>query len=300
MKGSLLAALAGLMLVGASCSHGGEPAVRARSLPTSPSTHGSSATDPSYVATLSRLDSILAAAPLLPHSAPESHVPSAALARAPYIEGTGGDVLTRTRWITAPGSIDSAVAYYQVRRPAWATSWGISGPIAGDPSIELYCFGSNAPAYQQPALDLTVVKYARGVAVRLSASAIWNPSRPTQEYATEVTAVEITVLRPGRAPTVHRTVTGTLANRLAQLLNASPTGVGPPGPRECGPINAMDFHDDLVFHTASGPITAIVHVLGICSSVTLSAAGAATTTVQGDLDIEVLVALGLPLRYGGM
>ena len=288
------------MLVGASCSDGKEPAIRARSLPISPSTHASNASDPNYVATLGRLDSILAAAPVLPHSAPDSRPPLATLARAPYIEGTGGDVLTRTRWITAPGSIDSAVAYYQVHRPAWATSWGISGPIAGDPSIELYCFGSNVPAYQQPALDLTIVKYAGGVAVRLSASAIWNPTRPTQEYVTGVTAVEITVLRPGRAPTVHRTITGTLANRLAQLLDASPTGVSPPGPRECGPINANDFYDNLVFHTASGTITAIDHVLGLCSSVTLSADGAATTTVQGDLNSEVLVALGLPLRYGGM
>ncbi len=137
------------------------------------------------------------------------------------------------------------------------------------------------------------------MAIRLAAGAIWNPSRPRGEFAVGITSVDVTVVRPGTAPTVHRTLVGTAAEQIAKAFNALPTTGGSWGPRECGLLRHLDFVDTLVFHTDAGTITAENKLLYFCSTLVVEVKGVNTVTLAGDLDATLLRLLGLPASYGG-
>jgi hypothetical protein len=250
--------------------------------------------DPNYTKTIKSLDTMLAEVPRLPGTINAARPPVPALAGSPSIQTTGGDLVNRIQWATAPSSFATATAFFKSRP---------SGGIGTYPDhMEFYYDGTAASAYQQPTLNLTVVPDGTGVALRLVAVATFNPSRPAGEYVNSVTSIDVTVLRPGQAPTVRRTLSGAAATELAKLFDALPTGVSN-GFHECGMIRYQNFSDELVFHTDAGNITAQDHVLNLCSDVTVSVNGVASMPLVGvlgndDLGAGILKALGLPAGYG--
>jgi hypothetical protein len=139
-----------------------------------------------------------------------------------------------------------------------------------------------------------VVAQGSGVAVRADAMAIWIPTKPASEYISTVTSVDITVDRPGAAPTVRRTLTGAPAQHLAAAIDA--LRVDLPGIRHC-PMD-RGFTDKLLCHTATGHTIDVITNVGDCGDSTATADGTAQPTLSGGADRVVTDELGLPSNYG--
>lgn len=253
--------------------------------------------DPNYAATVRRIADILDTAPALPHAISAAKPPEPKLAGLPqFVFGTTHLQLSRIKWETAPGTTAAAVAFYESHRPWWTGISGIIQPTPQLPYTELYYVGPSSLEYQDPSLDVTIIKHGTGIAIRLTSSAEWNPSKTADEYVTGVTSADITVDRAHVAATVKRTVSGSVATRIAATLNAFPTGRT--GGWECGGIANDKATDTVVFHTSRGTITAVNYLEHFCSTVDVTVNGAPRTMLYGDMDLQILAALKLPKNYG--
>ncbi|HEY7225146.1 MAG TPA: hypothetical protein VH561_16355 [Micromonosporaceae bacterium] len=291
----LVAAAVVLLLVGIAWLAGLPRAVTApTALPTQTPQAGPTAVpspDPHLAATVRIVEQLLASVPALPGATATSNAPTSSLADPAQIEA-GDNVVIRSAFWTAPLPQADALAFYRTHPPDGTTQNGSdSGP---DDRQGLMFSAAGTTESTAPTVEVTVVPFGAGVAVRADAMAIWIPTKPASEYLGPVISVDVTVDRASAAPPVTRTLTGTAAQRLAAALDAL-VPEPPYGPRPC-PFDP-GFVDTLVFHAPGRTITAVATVYG-CAGVAMDVNGAAQPRLAGSIDQQVLAELGLPPTYG--
>jgi hypothetical protein len=229
---------------------------------------------------------MLGVVPVLPQAVELAHVPSN-LPRFSEPMVRPDNLLSRTRLWSAPGGVAAAVAYLQAHVPS---GLGLEEVGPGAPTVT-YVGESNA-AYSSARLHMDVVPYEGGVAVRARSEVLWQPKAGSgRPLPADIAAVEITVRRADKAPTVTRVLLGAEARKLATLINALP--VADPNTAVCSADTGL--RDDLAFRTSSGSVKVSVKV-GACGSVLVG--GSVNLTGADQLDAAVLEALGLPTSYG--
>lgn len=150
-------------------------------------------------------------------------------------------------------------------------------------------------------LEYKFVPRSGGTIITLYAEALWTPVRPAWSYLPKsITSVDVTLERtssgrpvPG-VPTVHRTVTGQAAQRLATAVNALRPSEQL-GQMCTGPT---DNNDTLKFHVDNQLVT--VTATYLCFDNAELTAGGHRTSVSldpGSLDSVVVSALGLSGKY---
>jgi len=155
--------------------------------------------------------------------------------------------------------------------------------------------GRPTAAYSQLTLVVAVTREGQGVAVRADAEAVWLPRRTAAEHiGATLTLLDVTVIRPGVAPTVHRTVTGHLARRLADVVDHLP--VRSPGLSICP--NDPGYADLLVFHLDGPDVVVRADATG-CATAQLTVSHRTQPSLQGGsaVDSAVIKALDLPAAY---
>jgi hypothetical protein len=244
------------------------------------------AADPNLAVASQQVAKMLVVVPVLPQAVELSHVPSN-LPRFSEAIVRPDNLLSRTRWWSAPGDVAGAVAYLQSHVPS---GLGLEEGGAGAPTVT-YVGETNA-AYSSARLHVDVVPYEGGVAVRARSEVLWQPKAGSgRPLPADIAAVEITVRRANKAPTVTRALLGAEARKLATLINALP--VADPNTAVCSAD--LGLRDDLAFRTSSGSVKVSVKV-GACGTVLLG--GGINLTGADQLDAAVLEALGLPASYG--
>jgi hypothetical protein len=246
---------------------------------------------------------LLAAAPVVPGATRVAHAPVKAL-RQPMETPASPNLVRRTRWWTAPGTMADAIAYYGAHPPGGTKKDGSStaaGP--GGTTAEGVSFGPSGGRWLRPTvyteleLLVSVAPTAHGVAIRVDADAIWLPQRtPAEHIPGDVTSVHVVVDRNGHPVTVRRTLRAAEARSLATVVNGLP--VSTPGEFSC----PADFggQDRLTFHGARGDVQVDADTSG-CAGVTVGRQSEHNPPLSGGrtLDHAVLRALGLPANYGG-
>lgn len=155
--------------------------------------------------------------------------------------------------------------------------------------------GQDTDAYSELSLVMAVAPDGHGVAVRADAEAVWVPGRtPAEHIPTDVRSVAVTLRRPGRAPTVHRVVTGRGARALANVINRLPAW--PPGTYNC-PAD-FGFVDALVFEVPGPDIAVHADITG-CGIVSVAVGGRSQPALSdaGRVNDVVVKVLGLPSKY---
>jgi hypothetical protein len=212
----------------------------------------------------------------------------------------------RTRFWTAPGNVDAAIAYLQAHPPNGMRSSGSTS--AGGPG-GFTSKGLDFEADGARSLHYTVVAYRGGVAVRADAQVLWAPRRAPADVApASVTSVEVLVVRQDEqrhraAPTVHRTLTGAAARALARFVDQLPRAI--PAGYHCPNEGAgEERYDQLVIH-GDGPTARVLVDLTGCASTTFQVGQRGPIQLSGkragvvdDIDHAILTAVGLPAPYG--
>lgn len=254
--------------------------------------------------TLHAVEHLLAAAPVLPGAVPSAHAPVAALRVAAFTPGET-DLVRRTTWATAPGTVVQALGYFAAHLPAEFTQ-SMTSHSGGAGGREVYSrtFAAGS-GWQRPAvytgLEITIsaVRTSTGVAIRLDADAAWLTPRSPASYVRHPTGARVVIRRDGFAPTVRRTLTARGAARLAHLIND--LHVPTSGVFNC-PETFLGHQDDLIsFETPRGVIRVDVGADG-CRFVTVHGSHVKQVLSgyigRTDANAVVLRLLGLPPGYG--
>jgi hypothetical protein len=205
---------------------------------------------------------LVAASPVLPGARESRRPPLSVLARPPVQPGSD-HLIQRTRWWTAPGSTDRAIAYLRAHLPQRLTGPDTVGRNS-DGSQWLTHAVPDTGAYADAQLVIEVAADTGGVAMRADGQAIWLPTRPVGGYLpADVASVDVTLDRGPAMPTLHRTLPGTPARRLVSLINGLP--VWPPGTYSCP--NDFGERDYLVFQASHGSSVAVTASPGGCGTV---------------------------------
>jgi hypothetical protein len=270
----------------------------AQQTPTKPPPTASTPHDPKAAA-IGTAQAAIDGATVLPGASRLAHSPLALLNHPPSIPGA--QHVQRTRFWTAPGTVDAAIAYLQRHPPAGFRLNG-SGS-AGGPGVpangEL-----DFQAGKYSSLLYNVVADHGGVAVRADAQVLWAPARsPADTVPTSVNSVDVVVVRQNSlthqgAPTVQRTLTGVAAQSLSDIVNRLPRAV-PVVHISCpAMLGGTKWYDRLVFHSSGATVVVVDDMTG-CPTIEFTAGHRKPILLAGDLNKAVLHALGLPDGYGG-
>jgi len=234
---------------------------------------------------------VMAQVPVLPGARAVEHAPVAALDRPQQTIGSP-NLLSLTRWWTAPGAVSEALDYLSGHPPPGLRVTGHGTETSPGVVVESLMFDRRpTAAYNQLTLVIAVTRRGDGVAVRADAEAVWLPRRTAAEHIDKtLTSVDVTVIRPGVAPPVHRTVAGHRAQMLADVVNRLP--VQPPGAEYC-PAD-FGYVDTLVFHVDGPDVVMRADVTG-CANVGVTVARRTQPALKGGgaIDRAVTTALGL-------
>jgi hypothetical protein len=260
----------------------------------------SSAVSP-RTATQRVVERLLAAAPIVPGATPVGHSPTKPLDQ-PMFEPGSPNVISRTRWWTAPGTPD-ALQFFRTHLPAGVTPGGSSSTGGRGPNVQGLFFDASGPQWRRPAvytelaLLVSVTPLGNGTAIRVDAQAIWLPQHTADEQIPlSVTSVEVVVDRRGSAATVRRQLDASDARSLAAVVNH--LAVSTSGIFHC-PMD-RGFTDTLTFHDTRGEIVVRADVGGCTPVKVLINGNQRVPTLQGGalVDHAVTKALGLPRSYG--
>lgn len=281
------------VVVAACASSAGAHRTTGASSPSSPH-------DPKAAA-IRQIESALAGAPLPPGARR-----SKSLGAGPGLTtSTSPNEVRRSAWWTAPGGVTGTIAYLQAHPP--------KGMAAGDsgsgPNSEELSFATPGHGNYGIELDYYVQPHGGGVAIKIDAWTVWVPNRPAWSYVPRsFTSVDVTVVRapldprgPGGkgAPTVHKTLRGSAAQRLARAFDQLAVRA-PEGMHSCPPpmLRATDL---VVFHTSTGDLRATAIHSGCGPNAAVTAPGHTKAPVYLDgtaFTHAVLTALVLPDGYG--
>jgi len=252
--------------------------------------------DPNFGAAQQRVERALTTVPTLPGAVRLDRAPVDRLQQPSSYVDTGNLIDRATFW-RASSTVPGAVGWFRAHPTPGLSccSTGLSNTEAD------LTFGWTTPGRGQPCIQITVVADAGGVAIRVDAMEVWNPTKPVWAYIGAVDSVEVMVLRPWpgpvntrpAAPTVRRTLTGAAAQRLADAVDA--LQVATSGARSCPPD--FGFFDRLTVHTVAGRTVNVRVSASGCPFVTVTAKGA-TTLLYGSIDDQITKELGLPPNYG--
>ena len=149
--------------------------------------------------------------------------PAPELTAAPEYEMTKRVAVSQT-FYTAPGSIESVLAFVQTHLPAGFTSDG--GGYGGNPySAYVDIHGVQTLAFAQPELMVSAAQAGERIGVRISTQVIWLPVRTAAEII-PTTVQGATLALSGSGPgsaTKSLTLTATQAQALAAVINRLPT-----------------------------------------------------------------------------
>jgi hypothetical protein len=231
---------------------------------------------------------VLAQAAVLPGGRAVRHSPVAALDKPPQTIGSP-NFLEATGWWTAPGTVSEALDYLRGHPPAGLRDSGHGTFTSPGVVVESLLFdGQPTDAYNQFSLVVAVTRMGDGVAVRVDAESVWLPRRTAAEHIDgTLTSVDVSVARPGVAPTVHRTVRGRRAQMLATVVNQRPVQ---PRTFSC-PID-RGYTDTLRFHVDGPDVLMRAEVEG-CGTVQVTVSRRTQPALQGGLAVDRAVTAAL-------
>jgi hypothetical protein len=227
----------------------------ARPSPGSTSARPAPGADPKTIAT--QAATALFGGLVLPAGAVSSPASPNTLLTNPFSSFGGDRVIDETRWWRLPLMPPAAATFFQSHAMSGLrfSGTGTSG-IAGNPTTAyavMFNGTRTSKAYSQLTLQVKIVADGLGSAIRVDAEAIWVPVRAASEFIpSSVASVDFT-FTPGAGPgsVVRRTITGSEAQRLVELVNALPVANDAPHGGLGDPSLIV-----LVFHTRTGkPIT---------------------------------------------
>jgi hypothetical protein len=283
----------------------GGPQTSAGPTPAGPTLGGPDTATSRREITVHAVERLLATAPVPPNAIPSAHAPVAALRRPPFTPGET-NLVRRTKWATAPETVDAALEYFAARLPKGFTpamsshSGGGGARRVYSRSFDVDSTWRNPAVYTGLEITMTAVRMSTGVGVRIDADAAWlTPRKPGSYLPQKLTGTRIVIRRDGLAPTVRRTLTVAEAAVLAHLINQ--LNVPTSGGFSCPAILPGHQDDRLIFATSGGTFRVDVAADG-CRAVTVHGPRATQTLfgyVHGkSVDTAVLGVVGLPRNYG--
>lgn len=254
--------------------------------------------------TIHAVDRLLAQAPALPDAIPSADAPVAALRQPPFTPGET-NLVRRTKWATASGTVRHALDYFATHLPAGFTQGRSSHSGGGGAQVYSRSFDAG-PGWQRPdlytGLEITIsaVRTATAVAIRIDADAAWlTPQLQGSYIPGYLIGARVVIRREGFAPTVRRTLTVPDAAALAHVINDLHV---PTSAQFSCPATFPGHQDDLlVFETRHGAVRVDIDADG-CRSVAVHN-GRVNQQLFGYLhgttvDRRVLQLIGLPPDYG--
>jgi hypothetical protein len=176
-----------------------------------------------------------------------------------------GHTVVRSRFWKVSGVRSRAVAEWYAAHPAagFVSEGGVGGEGDGHTWID-------EVAWDQPqdtnvsqsgtSVEVATTNTAAGVGIRLTVSSAWLPARPVASYVQDVSSVDVrsTHVRYGRhVHTTHRSFTVRSPTRVLRAAAAYNDLPGlTPILMSC-PMIRDQYTDRIVFHTATGDVTAV-------------------------------------------
>jgi hypothetical protein len=224
--------------------------------------------DPHLLAARLATAQLLTFTPVPPGAQPSSSPPTPAVAR-PFDQPATPYLVDQAAWWTAPGTMDSVIAWAQVHPPPGRTTMGGTGSSSVHGVIQLEGIGWVFPPESRVLTDrqLSVMVASDGpdtVALRADAQVIWDPVRASTSLisANAVASVTVTQLpsepwSPTTNTTLAPTVTVTeppVVDRYVMVVNSLP--VDDNGIMSCPAWTGLRF--EVTFHSADGSVVATV------------------------------------------
>lgn len=213
------------------------------------------------------------------------------------------NLVQRSRWWTTPGTVDDALGYFRSHPPDGLRADGVDMLSGGKNGVvqQSLAFAHGDTGYaREVQVLISVIGYGGRAAIGAYAQAIWIPPRDPATLLTGVRSVHVIVTRsraagrPG-APTVVRTLGGTAAGELADVINHLPGAT--PGIVSC-PAEFPGITNQLDFATDNTTVRVVEELTG-CAGVQITLADGSTHAFQaGRLNATLMRLLGLPENYG--
>lgn len=265
------------------------------------------AVDPHETATVRHVDSVFAQVPAFPGGVRLSSAPDPQLEDPPGLTRPP-TMVQRTGWWVSPTAPEQFRAWLLAHVPSdWSRpggdpdspgQWGTTG------FLEQFTAGPRSDAvWTYSAVNVFWVPAGDGTAIRVTAQADWVATRSTDEFISDAAnTVDVRVFVPDVAfattarlpPTVHRSLTGSAAATLRNLVNSlnpwTDTGVH-------GCLANFGMTDVLVFSGGGVTTTLTVHSDG-CTGTGFVSAGRVFPALEDDvLHAELVKLLRLPAPY---
>jgi hypothetical protein len=210
--------------------------------------------------------------------------------------------IMRSRFWTVSGATASAVAHWYAAHPLAGFDSGGRGSVGGqgDGSTWIYEVDYNQPGLNQltgagTSVELQTTETSAGVGVRATVSTVWLPARPVASYVQDVSSIDVRTTHTRYGRRVHTTHRSFTLSAPAAVLHAAVVFNDLPGltpiVMSC-PMIRDQFTDRIVFHTATGAVTAVSRS-GACGfGMTVRRDGHRVDPELGDYD-RLLTALGV-------
>jgi hypothetical protein len=186
-----------------------------------------------------------------------------------------GHTIVRSRFWTVHGVDSKTVAQWYADHPMaiFRTEGGANGVGGeGDGSTwidEVYWDAEAAgPSHVATSVEIESTKTSTGVVVRATVSSVWPPARPLESFVQDISSIDVRSVHSqhGRVTnTTHRSFT---VNEPDEILRAAVAYNDLPGMTPLAlpcPAPTDVYTDRIVFHTATGDVTA-VNDSGSCGS----------------------------------
>jgi hypothetical protein len=210
--------------------------------------------------------------------------------------GPPGNTVTRSRWWSVPGAAPQAVARWYAAHPAagFRSENGVdsmSSSAPGRPTVTVFATDYGRSGYDVlpphgESAEIETMAVPGGTVVRATAISIWNPARPAASYVQDVSSIDVRVVhtRIGHRES-HRTRAFTITGpaRVLRVATAFDSLPGAPSFVHSCPL-IRDISDwRIVFHTATGDVTARYESSNCAAVLTVSRAGHQVGPALGDL-----------------
>lgn len=221
--------------------------------------------DPHISVTETRLDEISSQINLPPSALEQDRAPVPELIPLGQSPGTA-NVLTRTRWFVAPGTVAEATAYLVAHPPPGLSYRGPGAAIYPDgrerTELSFLNLEEANVAYTSDQLTVSLFGTASGVAGRFDAQAVWLPTR-SENTLVPLPVTSVDVFRSsGIVESAKAALTGEAAANLGRLVNSM--RAANPGLRSCPQSQQPADSVRLVFH--SSRLTTVILRLGPCAT----------------------------------
>lgn len=219
--------------------------------------------------------------------------------------GPPGHTVERTRWWVVSGAGPSTVAHWYAARAirGFHTDGSVSSSSSsspGSPTVTAYAVdyvqpGSDRLPRHGVSIEVETMRVSGGTAVRATALSIWSPARPPASFVQDVTSIDVQSVHRHYGRQMHTTRRSFTMSAPGRVLAAASAYDALPGmtPVVMSCPMQVDVHTDrIVFHTATGDVTAVSTSSNCGSGMVVRRDGRVVPPQLGDAT-RLLAVLGL-------